>query len=703
MPIRKLPTLLVNQIAAGEVIERPASVVKELLENSLDAGATRVDIAIEQGGKQLIRISDDGLGIPPDELTLAIAPHATSKITDAEQLAAIATFGFRGEALASVASISRLSITSRATRDGQTDEAAHTLTASGDDITGPAPDAGRPGTVIAVRDLFFNTPARRKFLRTDPTEFGHIHEAVRRIAMVHPHVAFSLTHNDRAVLDLPAAQGDDAFQQRCVGVLGNELEEALLEFNDEERRDKLGQAGASAQPARVWGMAGLPVIARASNKHQFLFINGRPIRDRSVLHAVKEAYRGLMPHDKQPVAVVMLWMDPGMVDVNVHPAKSEVRFREPGRIHGLVLTAIRQRLLGTDLTPTMQMQRGAMKFDRDDSSNEPNPLFSGAPEAAHTPESTTPNDPFAPDPPTQTPGGTPSGGGTSGDATSGRAPSGGGTSGGASGGNSGGTTGGVSSFVNYFRRMDPTQQGLAFREMRETLKQEGRWAEVEPEGTDASSSPPHSPRPTAHSRILQIHKSYVVTQDDQGIVIIDQHALHERVMFEQLWQRVFSGATESLESQRLLMPVILDASPNRQGLLEGLAPLLQRIGMEAEPIGPGQVAIHAFPTFLFDRHVEPDAFLNELLDRAEQGDFDVLLDGDETQTSTNLSESALHRVVDMMACKAAVKAGDHLTEPEIESLLDQREHVERSSNCPHGRPTQIRLSLKELEKQFGRA
>jgi len=665
MPIRKLPTLLVNQIAAGEVIERPASVVKELTENSLDAGATRIDITIEEGGKRLMRISDDGLGIPPDELPLAIAPHATSKITDAEQLAAIATFGFRGEALASVASVSRMKITSRATRDGQTDEAAHTLTASGDEVQGPRPDAGAPGTVIEVRDLFFNTPARRKFLRTDPTEFGHIHEAIRRVAMVHPHVAFTLTHNGRSVLDLPAAHGDDAFANRCVGVLGNELEEALLEFSDEERRDKLGQTGAPATPAKVWGMAGLPVIARATARHQYLFINGRPIRDRSVLHAVKEAYRGLMPHDKQPVAAVMLWMDPGMVDVNVHPAKSEVRFREPGRIHGLVLTAIRQRLLGTDLTPTMQVQRAAIRFE-DTTQPDPNALFSGAAEAA---DASAPN--TTPDQP---------------------AP--------ASHGNTSGE--GVSSFVNYFRRMDPSQQGLAFREMREALKQEGRWDDL-----DQQTPNPQTPTPKPQSRILQIHKSYVVTQDDQGIVIIDQHALHERVMFEQLWARVFhsgGGATESLESQRLLMPAIVDASPSRQALLESLEPLMQRIGMEAQPIGPTQLAVHAFPTFLFDRHVEPDEFLNELLDRAEQGDFDALIDSEksEGQSIKNLDESALHRVVDMMACKAAVKAGDHLTEMEIESLLEQRQRVERSSNCPHGRPTQIRLSLKELEKQFGR-
>ncbi|MCC7409877.1 MAG: DNA mismatch repair endonuclease MutL, partial [Phycisphaeraceae bacterium] len=313
MPIRPLPLLLVNQIAAGEVIERPASVVKELVENSLDAGATRIDVAVEDGGRQLIRISDDGTGIPADELPLALAPHATSKLQTAEQLAAIGTLGFRGEALASIASVSRLRLTSRARINGKPADEAAMIESLGGETSGVAPAAGAPGTVIEIRDLFFNTPARRKFLRQGPTEMAHVTEAVTRIAMVHPGVSFRLSHNGRTTLDLePAATP----AQRCIDLLGGELTEGLLEFSH-ELPHHIARAG-------VWGMAGAPSLARATAKFIHLSVNGRPIRDRNLQHAVKEAYRGLMPMDKFPLAVVMLDIDPGEVDVNVHPAKAEV-------------------------------------------------------------------------------------------------------------------------------------------------------------------------------------------------------------------------------------------------------------------------------------------------------------------------------------------------------------------------------------------
>ncbi|MCC7203962.1 MAG: DNA mismatch repair endonuclease MutL, partial [Phycisphaeraceae bacterium] len=342
MPIRPLPLLLVNQIAAGEVIERPASVVKELVENSLDAGATRIDVAVEDGGRQLIRISDDGCGIPADELPLALAPHATSKLQTAEQLAAIGTLGFRGEALASIASVSRLRLTSRARINGKPADEAAMIESVGGETSGVAPAAGAPGTVIEIRDLFFNTPARRKFLRQGPTEMAHVTEAVTRIAMVHPTVAFRLSHNGRTTLDLEPA---DTPAQRCIDLLGKELAEGLLEFSHELPHN-IARAG-------VWGLAGAPSLARATAKFIHLYVNGRPIRDRNLQHAVKEAYRGLMPMDKFPLAVVMLDIDPGEVDVNVHPSKAEVRFREPSRAHGLVLTAVRQKLLGSDLTPSV--------------------------------------------------------------------------------------------------------------------------------------------------------------------------------------------------------------------------------------------------------------------------------------------------------------------------------------------------------------
>lgn len=624
MPIRKLSKLLINQIAAGEVIERPASVVKELVENSLDAGATRIEVTLEDGGRQLIRISDDGHGIPPEELPLAVEPHATSKLTAADQLAAIGTLGFRGEALASIASISRLKITSRATVDGQVNEAGAVIEASGDTVGGVAPEAGSPGTVIEVRDLFFNTPARRKFLRTAPTEFGQINDTLTRIAMVHPEVAFKLRHNDRTTFDIPAGQ-DRA--QRCVSLLGKDLDDELLEFTHQDLPERGG--------ATIWGLAGQPSIAKATGKFQYLCVNGRPIKDRNLAHAVKEAYRGLMPMDRFPVAVVFLEIDPQAVDVNVHPAKAEVRFRNPSHAHGLVLSAIRQRLLGSDLTPTADLQ-GQNPFQR--------PGFQ--PQSQGNGADLSPN--------------------VSTDA-----------------------------FVDFFRQMDPKQKGFAYQEVRKALASEDPSAIPRDEAPLIPSEQPTTVEPAAmkSQEVLQVHKSYLVAQDEDGLVIVDQHALHERVMFETLRNRVL-GEGKPLESQRLLMPVIVDADENQQNTLVDIKPILDRIGIELDAIGPDAVAIQAFPSFLFERGVEPDGFLNDLMTKAESGQLDV--------RNPNAEEAALHEVLDMMSCKAAVKAGDKMSEDELSALLAKRHEIERSSNCPHGRPTTLRLTLKDLEKQFGR-
>ena len=620
MPIRELPTLLINQIAAGEVIERPASVVKELVENSLDAGATRIDVAIEDGGHQLIRVSDDGRGIPSDELPLALAPHATSKLERAEQLQAVDTLGFRGEALASVASVSRLRLSSRTPGD----EAAHVIEASGPDQSPPAPTGGAPGTIVEVRDLFFNTPARRKFLRAAPTEFGHVNDAVTRLAMMHPNVGFTLTNNGRKTLDLaPADRGAD----RCIDLLGKDLAEGLLEF---EHRDTPTPDPQSPIPTAIWGLAGLPSIARGTTKHLYLAVNGRAVKDRNLIHAVKEAYRGLIPPDRHPLAVVFITMDPRRVDVNVHPAKAEVRFRNPSSIHGLVLSAVRARLIGADLTPSVGFR------------------VSGSGPREERPGDYTLGD-ASPEPDTRNPE--------------------------------------PNAFVDYFRKMDPTQKGFVYEEVKREMAE-----------ADEAPIPAAQPALTSDithqtSHILQVHNSYVVTEDDDGLLIVDQHALHERVMFETLRDRVL-GEGKPLESQRLLMPEIVDASPSRVALLGSLKPLLERIGIEAEPIGPGKVAIHAFPSFLFSRNVEAGPFLTELLDKAEEED---LRPGDATA-----EEAALHEVLDMMACKAAVKAGDRLSPDELSALLAKRGEIERSSNCPHGRPTTLRLTIKDLEKQFGR-
>lgn len=637
MPIRKLPPLLINQIAAGEVIERPASVVKELIENSLDAGATRIDVTVEEGGSRLIKISDDGEGITPDELPLAVSQHATSKIQTAEDLEAIATLGFRGEALASIASVSRLRITTRPTRDGVTAEAAARLEITGEQVSDITPASAGPGTVVEVRDLFFNTPARRKFMRTASTEFGHIHDLILRTAMVNAHVSFSLMHNDRRIRELP---GTVDRRERCIDILGREIEEGLLTFELTEPAERGG--------TKIWGLAGQPKLARATTKFQYVYVNGRSVKDRNLQHAIKESYRGLMPPDKHPMAVVLIDMDPREVDVNVHPTKSEVRFRHPSRMHGGVLTAVRQCLLSHDLTPGTGDERA---FSNNGFRFETNQEGSGS---------------FATgDPKSQI------------------------------------QSSDLSGFVDYFKRMDSSQKGFVFQEVKKQLEaEEPALLQPDPDGHGPTSEdspaaqaiqplPAYQPTP-----LLQVRNSFVVTEDADGILIVDQHALHERVMFEELSQRILGDPKSSLESQRLLMPVIVDVSAKQVGRLDELQAMLERIGIDAQAIGPQQVAVHGFPTFLFNRHVDPGEFVLELLDKAEDGVFET--------EGGNALEEALHEVIDMMSCKAAVKAGDHMSHDELSALLAKRESVERSSNCPHGRPTTLRLTVKELEKRFGR-
>jgi len=601
MPIAVLNPLLINQIAAGEVIERPASVVKELLENCLDAGAKRIAIDIEDGGRELIRIADDGHGIPADELPLAIAPHATSKISKPSDLESIASMGFRGEALASIASISRLRLMSRQ----PSEEAGATIEAAGDQQSPVKPVGCAPGTIIEVRNLFFNTPARRKFMRGASTEFGHISEVVQRIAMAHPDAGFTLRHNERKTLDLPP---DQPLDKRVVAIIGNEMTEALLEFESNERG------------VGLWGMAGLPEVARATTRHQYVYVNGRPVRDKHIIHAMKEAYRGLIEPTKQPVMVLFIHLDPTQVDVNVHPAKAEVRFADSNAVHGQVLAVVRQRLLGADLTPQARLASQL-------------PLSEPAPTGQSQ-------------------------------------------------------IGDVEAFVSYFKQMDPKQKGFVYQQMREELGDETPLAASQNGDETRDESLTDNIRSSARS-VLQVHNSYIVTQDEAGLVIIDQHALHERMMFQLLLGRIESTGT--LESQRLLTPATFEVTGKQADALEQLGELFEKIGIEVDTIGPNAAAVYAFPSLLFDRNVEPIAFVSELLDRAEDDDFNPSTEG------------ALHETLDMMSCKAAVKAGDALADEELSELLRRKDEIERASNCPHGRPTTVRLPLKELEKHFHRS
>ncbi len=614
MPIRPLPPLLVNQIAAGEVIERPASVVKELIENGIDAEAGRIDVAIENGGKDLIRVTDDGHGIRFDELAIALAPHATSKIESVADLEAIATLGFRGEAIASMVSVSRVTLLSRPPDQEQ----AGRIEAEADAIAEPRPAPGPVGTTVTVRNLFFNTPARRKFLRTDQTEAARVAETIDGLALSHPAIGFTLTVGRRRRLELPPGQPP---RRRVLAVIGSELEGELLEVESAQRG------------LRLWGLIGRPGIARGTGKASRFFVNGRLIGDRSISHAIREAYRGLIDPARYPVAVLFVEMDPAEVDVNVHPTKMQVRFRNQAMVHAMVLSSLRSVLRAADLTPDLDVKwPPRVEFSSG--------LATGAADRRSATAAIEPS---------------------------------------------------TRQFVEYFRRLDPTQKGFVYSEVKQALASET------PELLDAADRSTGTADPAVQgdaplairqvTDVLQVHSSYLVTPDEQGLVIIDQHALHERVIFEKLIGAVTKG---NLEAQRLLMPAIVEVDPAQLEILERLGPLLGRIGIEAEPLGPASIAIQAFTSLLFERDVEPAAFLTELLDRAQN------------EGLSDEPEAALHEVLDMMACKAAVKAGDRLSALELGELLKQRAAVERSSNCPHGRPTSLRLTIEDLERQFGR-
>ena len=633
MPIRRLAPSVVNQIAAGEVVERPASVVKEVLENAFDAGARRVDIEITGGGRDFIRIADDGAGIPADELALAVEAHATSKIESVADLEKVSTMGFRGEALASIASVSRFALESRT----QNSDEAWRIEVTDGVIGSPAPTAGPPGTRVEVRNLFHTVPARRRFLKSETAESARIAEVVRLLALARPTIGFRLVSNGRCLLDLPAT--DDP-RRRIVGVLGEELDGRLIEV-----RGEIGSP-ADGTLTSVWGLVGLPETARPTAKNQRFILNGRAITDRSLSHALKEGFRGLVEPGRHPVGVCYLEMNPARVDVNVHPAKTEVRFREARPLHGLVRHAVQEALQEADLVRNLTLKtKGDPSADESMASGRATiahrmpPLGSGSGVGGASPSS-----PFS------------------------------------------------TSSSSWFREerevaRSRTASGVNLDRIREAI------GDV-PMPNAAPRQPITSaaevlPTLVGSDAVLQVHQSFLVTQDAEGLVIIDQHALHERVMFEKLHDRCAAGP---LESQRQLVPIVFDADPASIAALESLAPLLVRLGIDATAAGPRGVAIHGFPTLLITRRVDPGPFLSELLERAAQGEID-----------RDDHEAALADVLDVMSCKAAVKAGDRLGEREIAELLAMRDRIDREGSCPHGRPTHLRIPIAELERRFGRS
>jgi DNA mismatch repair protein MutL len=622
MPIQLLSPSLINKIAAGEVIERPASVVKELMENAVDAGATRIDVSVRQGGLEMVRVADNGGGIPAEELPLALASHATSKITDADDLFRIGTLGFRGEALASIAEISRLVLRSRTPESPGGAE----IEASGGVLGEVAPCGCPVGTAVEVHNLFFNTPVRRKFLRTSTTEFGHVSEAFIRIALAAPQVHFTLRHNEKPVFELAA---NDGWLERIAQCFGRELADNLIWVESAE--DEVQLSGYAAHPGQ----------SRSHNRMQYFFLNGRHIRDRALQHALGEAYRGLLMVGRFPIAFLAMKMPPELVDVNVHPTKLEVRFQDSGRLYSQLLGTLRGKFLTSDLNTRIQ---ATAPNDDDPAAGQ---------DAA---EATVMRQQLV----DWAKGKVASWGAAR---SSGEAPA------------AGAAFAGEAAGLRAPLELRPLQDFSPL-----PLAGEGPGARAEETSLNVPS--PASPRsPSA----LQIHNRYLVTETEEGVTIIDQHALHERILYEQLRQRIAAGA---IETQTLLVPEPVDLGPAERAAALEHRDLLAELGVKIEPFGGQTLLVAAYPAML--ANINPVEILRALLER-------ILTDVKQPDRR-DLLDDLLHTI----ACKAAIKAGDRLAPGEIIALLEQRHLCDDAHHCPHGRPTALVFTREELDKQFKR-
>ncbi|WP_024326040.1 DNA mismatch repair endonuclease MutL [Thioalkalivibrio sp. AKL19] len=622
MAIAKLSEQLINQIAAGEVIERPASVVKELLENALDAGATRVDVRLEQGGVRLIQISDNGSGIYRDEMPLALSRHATSKIACMDDLEALHTLGFRGEALPSIASVSRLSLTSMV--EGERN--GWRLTGDGSDVFREAAPASHPvGTTVEVRDLFFNVPARRKFVRTERTEYNHCENVIRTQAAACPEVAFSLRHNDRVTLDLPAA--DDP-GERVRALLGD----AFLEHATPVDEQRAGLA--------LSGWLGSPTQSRAQPDQQFFFVNGRAIRDRVLAAAVRKAYQDVLYHGRHPMFVLDLELDPTQVDVNAHPTKQEVRFRESRMVHDFIFHSLHKALAA--LRPGDSGHAAAVPD-------------MGAPTAAGRP---------APMP-----------------AQAERPLSGLGVPG-AGGG--------------YMPPREPRPEpvgrdpgfGAAWAEFRGvSAAVEERPAAYERQAAVAPGVAPADPdadsMPPLGFALGQVAETFILAENARGLIVVDMHAAHERITYERL-KREWEGAR--VTSQPLLVPETLDVTPAEAELAEERMELLGELGFELDRAGPETLTLRAAPALL--RGQDTAQLVRDVL-------ADLAADG-----YSHRAEGAMNAVLGTIACHGSVRSGRRLTLPEMNQLLRDMEATERSGQCNHGRPTWVELDHSALDRLF---
>ena len=648
--IRQLPIGLVNKIAAGEVIERPASVVKEMLENSIDAGATHVELVVEGGGIELIRISDNGYGIPSDQLELAVAPHATSKLETSDDLFDVKTLGFRGEALASIAEISHLTLRSR-TADS---DSGYELSVKGGAKEPIRPCPAPVGTTIEIRHLFFNTPVRRKFMKTASTEMGHVTEAFTRIALAYPQVHMVLSNNDRVLHDLLPT---NRWSERIRAFFGDEVADSLISI---DQRD---------ESVAIHGFVSDPSVSRSNNRMQYLFLNGRYIRDRSLQHALSEAYRGLLMVGRMPVCFLHVRVDPKTVDVNVHPTKVEVRFEDSGAIYTRLLHSLRHKFLNSDLvakvrvpTPMPSLADGLPVTTAHHVSNDGggSDLLNWARgntavaipdfrpfQGANSPGLATANRPMARmDDPFYSP----------------ESPH-------------------LELAALAPQRQFPSNEEMTLPSAWRSRSTDSTDALEDKEVTNSIEDVDGSHKQTG----FQIHDRYIVTQDESGMVIVDQHALHERILYEQIKNKVMS---KSLERQRLLLPESVTLTPNEAAAAIDNRETLAEIGIEVEPFGGDTILVTSFPAVL--AKMQPAEMLRQVLE--------PLMTGGKKPDARNL----LDELMNMIACKAAVKAGDRLSPDEITALLEQRHCYQDTHHCPHGRPTALFFSREQLDKMFKR-
>jgi DNA mismatch repair protein MutL len=585
MSVRQLPDHIIDRIAAGEVVERPAAAAKELVENALDAGATRIEVATANGGRTLIRVTDDGRGMTRDDLVLAVDRHATSKLAG-EDLLDIRTLGFRGEALPSIGSVSRLAITTRHASEPH----AWSLTVEGGAKGTPRPAALPRGTVVEVRDLFYATPARLKFLKTDRAEGEALRDVVRRLALARPDVAFVLAGEDR----LPVTWAAGTPVDRIADVIGRDASPNLLAVD------------AAREGVRVHGHTGLPTYARANSLSQYLFVNGRPVRDKLLAGALRGAYADHLMRDRYPVVVLHIDLDPREVDVNVHPAKTEVRFRDPGLVRGLVVSAIRHALeAGTQRTAS---------------------TLGGATIAAFRS--------MPPRPPAWTPSASPA---------------------------------------------RPLAHGFSNGAQAAFATMPAAPAAVPEPAGEAVDHPLGAAR-------AQLHETYILSQTHDGFILVDQHAAHERIVYERIKAAL---ARDGVARQPLLIPTVVDLDADAADRLVAHTDDLATFGLVVEGFGPGAVAVTETPAFL--GNLDAGALVRELADHLAEWDSALPL------------ERRLMHVAATMACHGSVRAGRRLKPDEMNALLREMERTPNSGQCNHGRPTYVELTLKDIERLFGRA